>query len=315
MFNIKSIQGKGNINIFLTNNNELFFNLSSNKNFMINYNAISFNNKDNINLQQNIPIQVFFDKRIKIESISCGYNFYILLSNHGKIYGGGTNDHGELCSLENINPRLTPEELNEVSKLNEKIIQVRCGYKHVIILTKNNNVYAWGNNSFGQLFSGEINRKSGIVKFNYEDNKNKIIQISAGFRSSFVMNDNNEIFYFGVLNKNKKNISGEPEQILIEEKNNEFGDKNNFIPVKINSRWNKQFSLFYVTFADIRNFSFKAEYSKNKIGNEKLKDILKILASKWLTDSIRVPYIQDISQYFSRNYMEKPDKIKNVNYY
>ena len=85
--------------------------------------------------------------------------------------------------------------------------------------------------------------------------------------------------------------------------------------MKINSRWNKQISLLNVTFADIRNFSFKAEYSKNKMGNEKLKDILTVLSSKWLVDSIKVPYIQEISQYFNKNYMDKPDKTAKVRYY
>lgn len=313
LINIKSINGKGNINIYLTKNNDLYFNLTSNKKFLINNSSANNNNNTNF-YSQNIPIQIFIDKRIKIASISCGYNFYILLSKQGKVYGGGSNDHGELCSKDNINPRFTPEEIFEVSRLKEKVIQVSCGFKHAIILTSNNNVYGWGNNSFSQLFSGQVCRKSEIVKLNNESKK-KIIQICAGFRSSFILNDINEIYYFGVLNRNKKNLTGEPEQVFIEEKNNEYGNKNDFIPVKINSRWNKQISLLNVTFADIRNFSFKAEYSKNKIGNEKLKDILTVLSSKWLADSIKVPYIQEISQYFNNNYMDKPDKTSKVHYY
>ena len=313
LINIKSINGKGNINIFLTKNNDLYFNLTSNKKFIIN--TPTNNNTNSTNFySQNIPIQIFIDKRIKIASISCGYNFYILLSKQGKVYGAGSNDHGELCSKENINPRFTPEEIIEVSKLKEKVIQVSCGFKHVIILTSNNNVYGWGNNSFGQLFSGQVCRKSDIIKLN-NDGRRKIIQVCSGFRSSFILNDINEIYYFGVLNRNKKNITGEPEQVFIEEKNDEYGNKNDFIPVKINSRWNKQISLLNVTFADIRNFSFKAEYSKNKIGNEKLKDILTVLSSKWLVNSIKVPYIQEISQYFNKNYMDKPDKTAKVHYY
>jgi len=313
LINIKSINGKGNINIYLTKNNDLYFNLTSNKKFLISNSSESNNNSTNF-YSQNIPIQLFIDKRIKISSISCGYNFYIILSKQGKVYGGGSNDHGELCSKDNINPRFTPEEIVEVSKLKEKVIQVSCGFKHAIILTSNNNVYGWGNNSFGQLFSGQVCRKSEIIKLN-NISKKKIIQICAGFRSSFILNDINEIYYFGVLNRNKKNLTGEPEQVFIEEKNNEYGNKNDFIPVKINSRWNKQISLLNVTFADIRNFSFKAEYSKNKMGNEKLKDILTVLSSKWLVDSIKVPYIQEISQYFNKNYMDKPDKTAKVRYY
>ena len=296
--NIKIIQGNGNLNLFLTTNNELFLNLTSNI------------NSNNNNFHQNIPVQLFFNKKIKITSISCGYNFYVLISSDGKLYSGGSNEHGELCSNNfNSNQRLAPEEIYEVSKLNEKIIQVSCGFKHVIILSSNNNVYGWGNNSYGQLFSPDICIKSGLIKLNNDDNKNKIIQICAGFRSSFILNDKNEIFYFGVLNRNKKNITGEKEQIFIEDKNNEYSNKNFFIPIKINARWNTLFSLFYVTFADIRNFSCKIEYNNKKYEDKNIQDILKIVSTKWLNDSVKVPYIQEISQYINNNYMEKPNKI------
>ena len=308
MQNIKAIHGNGNLNIYLNKNNDIFLNLTSRT-------VVSKEKKNDNIFNKNRPIQLFLDKKIKISSISCGNNFYILLSSEGKLYAGGSNDHGELCSdKNNSKSRLSPEEIYEVSKLNERIIQVSCGFKHVIILTSNNNVYGWGNNSYGQLFSKEICKKSGIIKLN-NDEKIKIIQISAGFRSSFIMNDKNEIYYFGVLCKNKKNVTGVAEQIFIEEKNNEYGNKCHFIPVKINSRWNKLFSLFYVTFADIRNCSFKIEYKNKNNENENIKSILKIVSSKWLDNSIKLPYISEISHYFNKNYMEKPNKIKTITYY
>ena len=306
---IKMIRGNGSLNIFLTNNNELFLNITTNKEFL------STNNSNNNYFHHNIPIQIFFDKKIKITSISCGFNFYVLLSSDGKLYSGGSNEHGELCSNDiNINQRLSPEEIYEVSKLNEKIIQVSCGFKHVIALSSTNNVFGWGNNSYGQLFSKDICIKSGILKLN-NDNKNKIIQICAGFRSSFILNDNNEIFYFGILNRKKKNISGEKEKIFIEDKNYEYSNKNFFVPIKINARWNTLFSLFYVTFADIRNFSCKIEYNNKKNEDENIKDILKIVSTKWLNDSVKIPYIPEIGKYINNNYMEKPIKSKSMNDY
>ena len=307
---IKNINGNGNINIYLTKSNDIFINFKSNKYFRQNINNSNTNNSTQ---RQSLPIQILLDKKIKISSISCGYNFYILLSLEGKLYSGGTNQYGELGSNENnSNSRLTPEEIFELSKLNEKIIQVCCGFKHAMALSSKNNVYGWGNNSYGQLFSKNLCKKSPIIKLNSENNKDKIIQISTGFRSSFIMNDKHEIFYFGVLNRNKKNISGKGEQILIEEKNNEYGDKNDFVPVKMNSTWNKYFSLFYVTFADIRNISFKIEDNNRKNENKNIKKILRIISSNWLNNSIKLPYISEISQYFNKNYMEESNKSKTI---
>ena len=307
--NIKSINGRGNLNIYLTKSNDLFINFKSNKYFRQNINNIN----KSASTKQSLPVQFFIDKKIKISSISCGYNFYILISSEGKLYSGGTNQHGELASNEeNSNSRLTPEEIFQISNLNEKIIQVSCGFKHALALSSNNNVYGWGNNSYGQLFSGKICKKSEIKKLNNDNINNKIIQISAGFRNSFIMNDKHEIFYFGVLNRNKKNISGNGEQIFIEEKNNEYGNKSDFVPVKINNAWNKSFSLFYVTFADIRNISSNIEYNNKKYENKNLKNILATISSNWLNNSIKLPYISEISQYFDKNYMDESKKSKNM---
>ena len=119
-----------------------------------------------------------------------------------------------------IKQRMSPEEISEVSNLKENIIQISCGFKHVIILSEKNNVYGWGNNSFGQLFSLEKKKRLDLIKLNSDK---KILQISCGFRSSFLLDEKNEIYYFGVLNKEKKNTTNKMERIYLEEKNNEYG--------------------------------------------------------------------------------------------
>ena len=53
--------------------------------------------------------------------------------------------------------------------------------------------------------------------------------------------------------------------------------------------------------------------NKYKIG--KIKYIMNTIASKWLINSIKIPYIKEINQYFNENYMEKPDKIKKEIFY
>ena len=105
------------------------------------------------------------------------------------------------------------------------------------------------------------------------------------------------------------------ERIYIEEKNNEFGNKNEFIPVKINAKWNKQFSLFYVNFADIRNISVKIEDQNHKYKISKIKYIINMISTKWLANSIRLPYIKEINQYFNDDYMERFDKIRKEIFY
>ena len=308
--NIQSIQTSGNMNLYLSKSNDVYIDiLPKSNNININSNQSSSRLKS-FPYQTNL-LKIFLSKKVKIKSISCGQNFYILLSTHGILYSGGSNLYNELCTSANIKQRISPEEIYLVSNLNENIIQVSCGFKHVIILSEKYNVYGWGNNSFGQLFTTK-KKKMDLIKLKSDK---KIVQICAGFRSSFLLDDKNEIYFFGIVNRNKKNNGGNMEKIFIEEKNNEFGNKNFFIPVKINAKWNKLFSIFYVNFADLRNISVKIEDLNHKYEVKKIKYILNMISSKWLINSVKLPYIKEINQYFTEDYMEKPDKIQNEVFY
>ena len=308
--NIQSIQTSGNMNLYLSKSNDVYIDVQpKSNNINKNFNPNSPRLKS-IPYQTNL-LKLFLSKKVKIKSLSCGHNFYLLLSAHGTLYSGGSNIYNELCTNANIKQRISPEEIYLVSNLNENIIQVSCGFKHVVILSEKNNVYGWGNNSFGQLFSTK-KKKMDLIKLKTDK---KIVQICAGFRSSFLLDDKNEIYFFGIINKNKKNNGGNMEKIFIEEKNNEFGNKNYFIPVKINARWNKLFSIFYVNFADLRNIPVKIEDLNHKYEIKKIKYIFNMIISKWLINSVKLPYIKEINQFFTEDYMEKPDKIQNEVFY
>ena len=102
---IQSIQGGGNLNLYLSRGNEVYLDLTQ-KSKITDLN-ISYN-------QTNL-VKLFLPNKVKICSISCGYNFYILLSTIGKLYSGGSNIFGELCSRTNIKQRMSPEEIYDVS--------------------------------------------------------------------------------------------------------------------------------------------------------------------------------------------------------
>ena len=112
---VKILKTTGNTNLLLTKNNELFIWSVSKK----------------IALQK--PTMVYLPKRIQIESISTGKNFAILLTNNGICYGCGSNEIGEL-GITQTKYCVTPVEIKELMKFRERIIQVKCGYKHISIL-------------------------------------------------------------------------------------------------------------------------------------------------------------------------------------
>ncbi len=118
--------------------------------------------------------------------------------------------------------------------------------------------------------------------------KIKIIQVAAGFRSSFFLTDSRQINYCGTNGDiNKVNTPVKMELGLKVKikflfhtfKNIEVADENLFSVVRILTTWNKSFSIFYCTFADIRMIQEKI---KNK---QKIFSILNTLATKWESDT------------------------------
>ena len=274
---VKLLKTTTNSNLLLTKNNELFLWSLSKK----------------IALQK--PTMVYLPKRVQIESISTGKNFAILLTNNGICYGCGSNELGEL-GMTHAKYCVAPEEIVELMKYKERIIQVRCGYKHTVCLSENGKCYTWGNNTYGQL--GHPNFGINLpLPIYIEDKKEKIkiIQVAAGFRTSFYLSYNRNVFYSGILNR--KASSKIPVKLNMFEKNSDISNEKEFSIVRIMSSYSKYKSIFYGSVADVRNL-----YSKYKC-QQRIDEILDILAQRWINDKKNPPFIPEIAKFFNPNFM------------
>ena len=157
--------------------------------------------KDNIfyKFQENnigkYKINLNVKKNSIIKKIACGKNFVIILSDIGMIYSFGSNSKGQL-GLQDFKDRKTPT-LNELLVNDgERIVDISCGFKHVIALGSNGKAFSWGNNSNGQC---GVNIDANFNTPMYIDVKNKIkfIAICCGFRSSFFMDDKRLLYFCG----------------------------------------------------------------------------------------------------------------------
>ena len=289
---ITDIQSTNKMTFALNKNNEVYywFNLNE-KDFKI----------------ENESLKILNVTSIKIKQISCGYNFCMLLSKNGILYSMGNNNKGELGLTDNKNDIIKYNYINKpVENLffsniyKEKVINVKCGFKHTICIISSGKIFGWGNNSFGQLgLNNYINNIIYPININIEKYiiNDKVIQINCGFRSSIFFTENRKIFYSGILDKENKSFF--PKKFIIKNKSNEISDEYKFCPVKIQVTWNKNASIFYITFADIR-----LVYNKLKNINKVWK-IIGQLSKNWKDDSIICPYIPNIRNYFFSSVMKK----------
>jgi myosin-5 len=231
----------------------------------------------------------------KVTSVACGNNFCIMLNNNGMVYSmGKSNKYGEL-GVGDFNPRYGPTPIEFFNLNLERINQISCGFKHSVAKSVTGRVYTWGCGCKGQLGQDNYNNMSipGLVRF--EDQFMKIIQVSAGFRCTFFLNENRKVYACGC----NGTISMEKVPILFDivDKVPEMSLEQNYSVVKINNAWCKSFSIFYATVADVTTL---------KLSPVRINGILNNLASKWNNDNINPPYIEAIEKYFPVNVMKKP---------
>ena len=233
----------------------------------------------------------------KVTSIACGNNFCLMLNNNGMVYSmGKSNKYGEL-GVGDFSPRYAPTPLQFFFLNKERINQISCGFKHSVAKSTTGRVYTWGCGCKGQLGQDNFNNMSipGFVGF--EDPFMKIIQVSAGFRSTFFLSENRKVYACGC----NGTISMEKTPILFDivDKVPEMSLEQNYSVVRINNTWCKSFSIFYATVADTTTM---------KLSPVRINNILNNLASKWVNDNINPPYIDTIENYFPVNIMKKPKK-------
>ena len=233
----------------------------------------------------------------KVISVACGNNFCLILNNNGLVYSmGKSNKYGEL-GVGDFNPRYGPTPIEFFYLNKERINQISCGFKHSVAKSSTGRVYTWGCGCKGQLGQDNYNNMSipGFVGF--EDPFMKIIQVSAGFRSTFFLSDNRKVYACGC----NGTISMEKKPILFDivDKVPEMSLEQNYSIVRINNTWCKSFSIFYATVADTTTM---------KVSPVKINNILNNLASKWNNDNINPPYIETIENFFPVNVMKKPKK-------
>jgi alpha-tubulin suppressor-like RCC1 family protein len=167
-------------------------------------------------LSSNIPVEITAsftglasgDQIINIEG---GGNYFIALSQTGKVYGWGDNGYGQLGST-TPTPSNTPVSITGFESLlsaNEKLIDIKAGLDSVIAQTSSNRFVSWGNNANGVL-GRTTNTAFGFV----ESGNNTSFEIPGGevfveyglySNTPFILT-NKSLYTWGLANTNQTGL-------------------------------------------------------------------------------------------------------------
>ena len=215
----------------------------------------------------------FANDKIKISSVTCGYNFGILLSTQGLIYSFGKNNSDGQLGHGDTEARGFPEMISCLKDAGEKIERVDCGFRHCMARTSLGKVYTWGWGLNGQL--GHDSTMSELsprhLNLDKKNRKNKAIQISAGYEHSVVLLESRTILWFGKngtltepqLKPTTFDLSSKiPEIFPTHDYTSGIVNQNHdFWVSKINCTWNKSMSITEVVIADVRSLENTSQHS------------------------------------------------------
>lgn len=131
-----------------------------------------------------------------IESISCGYNHIICLSNTGKLYGLGENNMSQV-GVGSKTPYLYRFHEIAIPYDQGRPIMISAGYHHNICLLDSLICYGWGWNARAQLGSYIGTLKIDTPIKLVIPNNEKVIKVSCGYTSSLFVTKSNKCYEAG----------------------------------------------------------------------------------------------------------------------
>ena len=149
-----------------------------------------------------IPLKVDIDNEYVLEAkASAGLS--VVRTKNGKIYCFGLNRWGQ-CGINNTNNKshIYKPNLIVIPK-QQKFKAFDVGLQHVVAVTEEGQIFAWGKGNRGQLGDGQADSSPTPVQVKFKGNKgihlkNIIItEVSTGFNHSVALTNDGQVFIWG----------------------------------------------------------------------------------------------------------------------
>ena len=143
-----------------------------------------------------------------VVEIAAGSEFSLTLTASGQLYAFGQNRFGQLGIEENSGPGPDPSEnahptptLVTLPGADGPIVKVAAGSAHSLALTASGQLFAFGQNRFGELGSTANNRNEEPnptpTSVTLPGMRGQIVEIAAGYEDSFALTTAGQLYAFG----------------------------------------------------------------------------------------------------------------------
>jgi alpha-tubulin suppressor-like RCC1 family protein len=154
---------------------------------------------DDTTITKEVPRLVEALMAKNVIDIAVGDGVSLALTDEGKVYTWGKGDKGVLGYGETYD-RLVPGEIIADGALGKRFVtKISCTYNHVLVITSDRKIFAWGDNTKGKLGDGSVVQQNEpvAVYMSPELRGKKVVDVAAGGEFSLALTADSVVFAWG----------------------------------------------------------------------------------------------------------------------
>ncbi len=132
-----------------------------------------------------------------VTAVAAGHRYSLALTRGGQVYAWGANATGQLgAGCASIVRCITPL-LVEGLPAGDPVTAIAAGYGHSLAVTRLGRVYAWGDNTSGQLGNGSVQGNRGPVTVEGLPGSDPVVAVAASYVHSVALTRSGRVFAWG----------------------------------------------------------------------------------------------------------------------
>ncbi len=159
------------------------------------------NNNNDASIANPTPTLVNLPGGATVAQIAAGDDFSLALTTGGQLYAFGDNEYGQLGNGTNNATTAANPTPSLVALPAGRITQIAAGFDYSLVLSSTGQVFAFGDNEYGQLGSpdnsGTTTANPSATQVSIPASSGPVVQIAAGGYQSLVLTSSGQVYAFG----------------------------------------------------------------------------------------------------------------------